>query len=226
MYFLSVTLTPILASATAHIWDSVAYGYLHGLYTEIHTAFFWLFETVLFHLIGGLLRKKGVLVTERTKDKWQPVSRKNLWILTGIVTACILVLSIVVGFQVKIFYDFGEKVTGYDIWCTVGRLGCNVFKCMWITALLLCGLRMADEINKAYSITEKPWFRYLVGGAFLMLFGIFDVLVSVLAYPVTLRGGFVALVYFLFYAVFPLVHYYAEESKGKTYLIIVFIYLL
>ncbi len=225
VYFLAVVLTPFLARPTAHIWDWVAYGSLHGLFTEIHTVFFWLFETIAFRFIAKALRKKGLVAPLAKKDSWKPMPRKNLWILTGIAAGAILLLGGVIGFQVKPFYDLGEKITGYEIWCTVGVIGRNAFKCMWVLGMLLCGVRMADELIAVYSLSQKPWLRLLIGGSILMLFGLFDIFTSVLVYPVSLRGGLVAAVYFLFYAVFPLVYYYAEENRGKTYLIIVFIYL-
>ncbi len=226
LYFAAVALTPFLGKATAGIWNKIAYGYLYGLFTEIHTVLFWLLEAVLFYLVGKLLREKGVLTVEAPKkESWKPIPPKNLCILTGICAGCVLLLSAVIGFQVKPFYDLGEKVTGYQIWCAVGVIGRNAFKCMWALAMLLCGLRMADELIKAYAVQEKPWLRLLLGGSFLLLFGIFDIFTSVLAYPVNTRSILIAAVYFLFYALFPLVYYYAEENRGKTCLMMVFIYL-
>ncbi len=224
-YFLAVALTPFLARPTAHIWDWVAYGSLHGLFTEIHTVFFWLFEVLAFLFIAKALRKKGLVGPLAKRDCWKPMPRKNLWILTGISTGCVLLLAVAIGFQVKPFYDLGEKITGYEIWCAVGVIGRNAFKCMWALAMLLCALRIAEELVEVYALSQKPWLKLLIGGSILMLFGIFDIFTSVLSYPIGVRGVFVGLVYFLFYAVFPIVYYYAEENRGKTCLIMVFIYL-
>ncbi len=226
LYALAVTLTPLLGWATAVIWDWVAYAYLRELFCHIHTVFFWLFEAIGFFFLGRFLRKKGVLCVEPPKrESWKPVSRKNLYCLTGIVAGGVLLLSAVIGFQVKPFYDFGEKITGYDIWNTVGWLGRNLFKCMWITAMLLNAFRMADEVISVYALTKKPWLRLLITGSILMVFGLVDVFTDLVSYPLGLQGVGVALVYILFYALFPLVYHFAEENKGKTYLVVAFIYL-
>ncbi len=224
LYFLAVALTPLLGKATAPIWDWVGYGSVRGLFAEVNTAFFWGIEVVILFFLFKFLRKEEE-GEKPPKEKKAPIPRKNLYILTGICLGSVLLLGAIIGFQVKPFYDLGEKVTGYDILCTVGEVGRNVVKCLWILALLLNGLRMADEIIAAYDLTKAPWLRLLIAGSILMTFGIFDILTSVLSYPVSGRGILIALVYFLFYALFPLLYYYAEESRGKTYLLMVFIYL-
>ncbi len=229
LYFLAVALTPLLGKATAPMWDWIGYGSVRGLFTEINTAFFWAVETVAFFFLFKLFKEKEEDKPQeaepKQKEKKAPIPRKNLYILSGICLGSVLLLSVVIGFQVKPFFDLGEKVTGYDILCTVGALGRNIVKMLWTVALFLNGLRMADEIIAAYGLTKKPWLRLLLSGSFLMLFGIFDIFTWVLTYPVGGREILIAVVYFLFYAVFPIVYYYTEESRGKTYLIMTFIYL-
>ncbi len=167
----------------------------------------------------------GDHVYAEKKGKPRPMPRKNLWILTGIVAACVLLVSAVIGFKVKPFYDLGEKITGYDIWNAVGGIGRNAFKCMWVMGMLINGLRMADEIVEGYGLSKKPWLRYLIGGSILMIFGLLDVFTSILLFPTNWRGVLLGITYVLFYAVFPIVYYYAEEHNGKAYLITAFIYL-
>ncbi len=231
VYFLAVALTPFLARPTAHIWDWVAYGALHRLFTEIHTVFFWLFETIAFHYIGKALAHKGRLPSAKEEkpapsgDPWKPMPRKNLWILTGITVGCVLLVSAIIGFKVKPFYDLGEKVTGYDIWCTVGTIGKNAFQCMWAFAMFLNGLRMADEIVRGYALSQKPWLRLLIGGGFLMIFGLFDIFTAVISYPLGWRSALLGVAYAAIYAVYPVIYYYAEECRLKSYLLMAFIYL-
>ncbi len=234
VYYLAVALTPLLGSLTAHIWDWLAYGYLHPLFTRIHTAFLWLFETLLFFLVGWLLRRKK-LIPEKPKEKqsWAPLPRKNLFILTSMAAGSVLMVSAIISFRVKPFYDLGEKVTGYEIWNAVGGIGLNVFRCMWIMAMLVHCARMANILVESYAAPNeeggaeqnKPRLKLLITAAILMLFGIFDIFTSVVSYPLGVRGVLVALTYVLFYALFPIIYHYTKRNVGKAYLVIMFIYI-
>ncbi len=242
VYFMAVALTPFLGRLCAPVFDWVAYSFLRGLFVEIFTVLFWLAESIGFHYLGKYLRKKGVIASEplpetveeeaetgkkkkKKREAKPPMPLKNLWILTGICAVLVFAISAIIGFKVKPFYDLGEKITGYDLWNAVGVIGRNAFKCMWVLAMLRAAKRMADEIVRTSLSEDKQSLSWFIGGAILLLFGIFDIFTSVVSYPMKLESWLLAVAYFVCYIAFPAVYYFAEENQAKAYFLIVFIYL-
>ncbi len=227
VYFLAVAITPILAKPMALLFKWVAYNFLQGLFEEIFTVLFWGVEAIALQLIAK--KRKGKSSKEIGEDIAEEVltpllPMKNIWILTGICVVCVFLVSAVIGFQVKPFYDLGEKITGYDLWCKIGIIGRNLFKCMWIVAMLRAAKNMADEVVETLP-NAKGYLTWMVTGGILLLFGIFDIFTSVASYPMGGTEWLLALVYFFFYAVFTAVHYFTQEHPVKSFFLIMFIYL-
>ncbi len=235
VYFLLVAITPLFARPLAPLFDWVGYSQMRGFFTELFVLFFWGGEALLLWGVRAYLRKREILAPKPKKEKGEkasPMPLKNLLIVTGICAACVLLVSIVIGFRVKPFYDIGEKVTGHQLAHRGTAIARNIAKCGWMLAMLRRCKNMAIELYAAYLQGKNTWWIWVIAGAIFMLFGIFDIFTSVVQFPeygfarvTELRQWLLALTYFLFYAAFPFVYVCAEERTGKSYLLILFIYL-
>ncbi len=243
IYFLVVAVTPWLAKPFAPLFDWVGYSQLRGLFAEIFTVLFWGLEALAMYFIARKLSKKQTQTEETSIEETQeqeqekpkakkakkeplpPMPLKNLLILTGICVACVLLVSIVIGFKVKPFYDIGEKVTGHQLFCRIAIIARNALKCIWLVGMLRACKGMADEMMATSLQGKKEWLTWVLTGSILMLFGIFDIFTSVVSYPMKTTQWLLALTYFLFYIAFTAVHKFTEERAWKTYLLVMFIYL-
>ncbi len=237
VYFLAVALTPLLAKPFAPLFDWVGYSLMRKMFAEIFTVLFWCLEAVAFYFIERAYRKKqvGEAVAEsaeeapaedkkKKKEPTPPLPMKNLGILTGICVVCIFLVSVIIGFKVKPFYDIGEKVTGHELCSAIAVIGRNIVKCLWIVAMLGACKGMAEEI--VATLPEgKAWKTWLITGAILMAYGVFDVFVSVAKYPLNGREVGLIFCYLLFYVAFTAVYCFTKENKVKAYCLIMLIYL-
>ncbi len=219
--FAAVAITPLVASLFAPLFDMVAYSTLRALFTEVFTLIFWGIEVLVF----GILKKKRVPTVALNEEKKEPkplLPIKKVWILTAICVGCILIMSAVIRFQVKIFYDFGEKFTGMEMLCKIGALVRNAVKCLWIVAMIKACKQMATEVVKAYEKKTPVW---LWTGLFLLVFALFDIFTSAMSYPLNGRQVLIGLTYLLFYGSFVAVYDLTEESFAKSYFLVMLIYL-
>ncbi len=236
VYFLLVAVTPFFAKPLAPLFDWVSYSQLRDFFAELFVVLWWGVEALLLWGVRVYLRKRGWIAPKKKrakgekKEKLPPMPFKNLVALTGVCAACVLLVSVVIGFKVKPFYDIGERVTGYQLTYRITAIARNIAKCGWILAMLRCSNKMAEELVAAYA-EGKRWLVWILTGAILMLFGVFDILTSVANFPyygfskwTETRQWLLALTYFLFYAVFTFAYFCAEERTGKSYLLIMFIY--
>ena len=150
---------------------------------------------------------------KRQKVKEAPLPLLNVFLLTVISSACILLVSVQTEFQVKPIYDIGEKVTGHQLLGKIGTLACNVIMCIWIVFFLHVCYGMAESLTKG---CKEKWLTWLISGAFLMVFGAMD------AFS---RMGEFSWTYLLFYAVFTLVYCLTKRSGSKTFGLVLLIYI-
>lgn len=169
--------------------------------------------------------KEGGEETKPEREHAPPMPLKNLGILTGICILCVLLVSAVIGFRVKPFYDIGENISGQELCSALAVIGRNAFKCLWIVSMLGACKCMAEEIVATEIPDGKAYQSWLIAGGILLLYGIFDVFVSVVSYPMGGKTWLMALVYLLFYAAFTAVYCFTEQNKTKSYFLILFIYL-
>lgn len=228
VYFLCVAVTPFLAKPISPLFDWAGYGLMRPLFVEIFTIIFWGLEWLAIHLAEKRRRKKNG-VEEEPKKKWQinpPIPLKNLFIIMGLCILSIFAVSLAINFKVKPIYDIGEKVTGYEIWNAVGMLGRNVFKCFWILGMVHACKGMADEVVASKEeLAMKDSTVWVIAGAMMALFALFDILVSVIAFPLTKTGIFLGLSYLLVYATIIAVCALTENSRVKAFLLIVLVYM-
>lgn len=169
----------------------------------------------------------GAVAEESEKDSAEkkkprsvskPLPLKNVGILTAICLVCVLVISAQIGFKVKPFYDIGEKITsGYDLLNKLGVLITNIVKCLWILMFVKAGVAISEEMFSFMKDGKgKQWTIGLIATAFVMAFGVYDVIASANPFAIT---------YLAFYALFTLLYYLTNKSAVKTCLLILFIYI-
>ncbi len=254
-YFLAVAVTPVLANAASLLVRGFLYAEeLRPLFYEALTMIFWGIEALVFRFVRKKVEKRkgigeapieegsverllvddgiveiAVVEGKRKKKKKRepkpPMPIKNFWILTGICAACVLLASAVIGFQVKPFYDLGKKFTGVQMFCRIGTLVKNGVKCIWTVGILAAAKGIAETVFEGDTSAQKKYFVWLTWSGIFLCFGLFDIFTSVISYPIDLTEIGLAAVYFLFYLVFPIVYTLAEESKVKSFFLILLIYL-
>ena len=227
-YFIPFLIAPFISKPFSALFDFVGYGQWIGFFYETATVLLWLF------CIGGIAiadstvaKKKRKLMIEQTEMSEKdllPVKKEkvllpriNVWLLSLIAIFCVLAISTQIGFQVKPFYDIGEKNAAPQIWEKVMIIARNIIKCVWIIYFLNASLKMSAEIFKG--VTDegaKECLTWIIAGFFLMIFGLYDVVSS---------GQELKITYLIFYALFPVVHYFTRKSNVKSWLIIAFIYI-
>lgn len=158
-------------------------------------------------------RKKKKAKKQRTLTPLLPLWRVG--VLTGIVVLCILVISPQIEWEVKPFYDFGEKLTGYELLEKIGILARNCMMCLWIVFCLQAGDAIASSSLQNQSEGKRKWLVPLITGAMCVWFGLFDVLSTSNAY---------AWAYLFFYVMFTAVYYVTKKHNVKSALLILFIY--
>ncbi len=232
LYFILVIVTPFFAKPMANFFDWVAYGQIHIFFGELFVCIFWLLELAAIVCIDFFVVRKFLPCqeqpqaeaeeeTQKGKKKKvvpQPLPLKNVGLLLLIAVGCVALITLQIGLQVKPFYDFGEKFTGYELLDKVGGLLRNIVKCVWLVMILKNSLVIAEELVKLLKLPAvwRRWTSWLIAGALLMVFGVYDVLSSNNLYVWT---------YLLFYAVFTLVYFLTEKNEKKSYGLILFIYL-
>ncbi len=164
--------------------------------------------------------KKAEKKPRTPKIKTPLLPMRNVFFLTGIVSVCILVLSAQIDFQVKPFYDIGEKVTGYDLFNKVGVIVRNCMKCAWIVWMLSITRKIALELSllgKNDSQKQGLYFGFYFG--LFMLFALYDVLTS------GLTLGFGITYFCLFYPAFMVIDGLTMKQSAKSFVLILLIYI-
>ena len=142
----------------------------------------------------------------------------NVAILFAIAAACILLVTLQIGFYVKPFWELGNKATKSSLIIKCGEIARNLVKCIWIVAALKTSLRIAEELFENIQVEEtlKKWLIWLGVGVLCLLLGVCDLLVFTNAFWWT---------YLLFYVAFTAIYFFTEQAPIKSFLLILFIYI-
>ena len=244
LVFLAVAITPLIAAQAAKLLDFAVlewwqHGQLRVFYTEVLTAVFWIAEMVGFHCLVKHLKKRqtndtqdesssrlseeiAITKSEKKEKKHMPkeplLPLKNVLALFGVCAVCVLLLSAQIGFQVKIFYDLGERVVLSEIIDFGGLVVKNIVKCVWIVVLIKVSFTMMEAALKNAAISEKAKLCLVWTGvlALVLLFGVYDVLYSANPFAWT---------YLFFYVAFTVMYVLTKRNFIKSYLLIFFVYL-
>lgn len=203
----AILFTPFVARIFSPLFNWVGYGSLLVFWDEVFTSVFWFAEIAILKIIYKKKFDKNIISNPETKGQELPI--KRVFIITGIVIVCILIISAQIGFQVKPFYDLGKKFNGYELLVNCGVFLVNIIKCMWITIMLKAVQDVFEEI-----IGKGKMFIPFAGLILLLTLGIYDVITS--AYNLLET-------YLILYAVYGLIYLLTDRHMIKTYLLIMFI---
>lgn len=212
MYILglmAIIFTPFAARLISPFFEWVAYGSLTAFFDELFTSIFWIIEMIVLGIVYKKYFNKNIFYNAEVKG--DELSAKRIAIITGLVVGCILVISAQIRFQVKPFYDLGEKFNGYELLVNCGVFIQNIVKCMWITLMLKAMQEFFENV-----MGKGKLFIPVAGLAMLLTLGIYDIVIKANNLPLT---------YLLLYVVYGMIYLLTDRHTIKTYLLIMFIYL-
>lgn len=212
MYILglmAIIFTPFVARLISPFFEWVAYGSLTAFFDELFTSIFWIIEMIVLGIVYKKYFNKNIFYNAEVKG--DELSAKRIAIITGLVVGCILVISAQIRFQVKPFYDLGEKFNGYELLVNCGVFIQNIVKCMWITLMLKAMQEFFENV-----MGKGKLFIPVAGLVMLLTLGIYDIVIKANNLPLT---------YLILYVVYGMIYLLTDRHTIKTYLLIMFIYL-
>lgn len=207
--FLAIILTPFAAGLISPLFDWAGYGALRGFFDELFTSILWIVEILLIAIIYKVKFDSKIWYNDKGKGQILPV--KRVLIISGIVVACILIISAQIGFQVKPFYDLGEKFNGYQLMTNVGIFLRNTVKCIWIVIMIKAVQDFLEQI------LGTGRFQYVYAGLVMVLtVGIYDIVMGM---------NNLAITYLFLYLIYGIIYLLTDRHTIKSFLLILLIYL-
>lgn len=207
--FLLIIATPFLARLIAPLFDWAGYGAMRKFFNELFTAIIWVLEIILLAIFYRKKFKENILSNPETKGV--ELSLKRIAVISVVTALCIFVISIQIRFQVKPFYDLGEKFNGYDLINNLGIYLRNIIKCIWIVIMLRAMQNFIGQMLKK-DVCKVPY----AGLVLMLTVGIYDVIVG---------ANTLTWTYLFFYMVYGWLYLLTDRSMIKTYLLVMFIFL-
>lgn len=202
-----IVFSGMIAKMISPFFDFAGYGAMRAFFDELFTSLIWLVGIIAMFIVFLKKYKYNILSDKDTRGEMLPL--KRIIFIGVIVSACVLIISAQIGFQVKPFYDLGEKFDGYDMFNNLGIFMRNAVKCIWIVIMIKASHNLVETVLK------KEKFKYPVCGIVLMLtVGIYDLIMGVNNLPVT---------YFLLYIVYGWLYLLVEKNSMKAFLLILFV---
>jgi hypothetical protein len=187
----------------------VGYGAMREFFDELFTAIIWLLGIVCMTIVYSKKLNYNIISNKEARGYELPM--KRVVFIGAVVAVCIVIISAQIGFQVKPFYDLGEKFNGYELMNNIGIFIRNIVKCIWIIIMIKAANSLVENI------TGKEKITYPVVGIILMLtLGIYDLVTGMNNLSVT---------YFFLYLVYGWIYVLTEKSMLKSYLLILFIFM-
>ncbi|MCR4608503.1 MAG: hypothetical protein K5750_02260 [Eubacterium sp.] len=154
---LMILLLPIPIKPLADKWGYTHYSSMSTLLQGIMLTVLWPLSLILFNIYANKMKKKGVFTVFNGTDDM--ISTKSLIAASVIFITMIVLVTFKIGFKVKPFYDFGEKLVGYDVANNIGKLLIKITKCAFIPlicrgAYILSGCAGADRTAAVANTSE------------------------------------------------------------------------
>ncbi len=201
--------TSKLSNLFIPLFSKVYYGNLNGMFLAISTIIIWGFEIVAIRMLAKN-KFKICLFSKKNKETKGP-SLLNIFIIFLLTFIPIMVISGMLGWNLKIVDDFGQKIESIKITSVVSQYVESLFKILWTTIII----RLVQEGMEKIVVTKFviPW-----GGIFLMLtFGILEIF---------LFEGKFKLMYLFFNLIFGIIYLLANRRFATTYWVSYLLYIL
>ena len=157
------------------------------------------------------MQKKKNFAEYKIKRSKSFLPLKNVCIITCISAVCILFVSFMINWNVKVFYDFGNKMQGYESLKQIASTVCQPIKTAYIALIIYVSQMIA------YNISEKNDTIPFGGIVALLTVGLTELLTHTHDLPWT---------YMCFMIVFGIIHLLTQKDFIKTYFVITLIYML
>ena len=203
-----ISLLPILVEPLADKWGYRNYSSISELVGAFILAVLWPLSLILFYKFNKRMKEKGIFTTFEGTDEM--ISTKSLILASAIFFAMILLMSIKIGFKVKPFYDYGEKLTGYDLMNKNGVLLKKAVRCAFIP--VVC--RGAYILS---GIAKNKYIRHAIFILMVLAYGTFEILYFHVDFP---------FIYGIFYISFAVLYLLMKKNYTKTLILSLLIYLL
>ncbi len=207
--FLLIIITPFLARLTAPLLDWVGYGAMRNFFNELFTGIFWVIEIIVMSV--SYKKKLNQTIMSNKETKGQELPYKRIAMISVVTALCILVISAQIRFNVKPFYDLGEKFNGYELMNHIGIFIRNIIKCVWIVIMIKAMQSFFEQLG-VKKADKMPY-----AGIILMLtVGVYDLIIG---------ANNLAVTYLFLYVIYGWLYLLTDRSMMKTYLLVMFIFL-
>lgn len=187
------------------LYSSIYYGLLTGVFSNILSFLYVLIGTII------IIYKFKIKFNENYK-----LPLKNIFILYSLTLIPIIIMSATLGWEVKLFYDVGENVSGSSIYTYLSYQVFNIIK-IFVATLILNFSHTFFENCITFN-NEKIQKCFPFGGLVLFItFGILELILGIHYYPIT---------YLLLNVYFGFIYLFSNKSFSKSYFLILLIYLL
>ena len=199
----------VLGGFIAPYFDFAGYGAMRPFFVELFTSIIWAVGIVIMYIVFMKKYKYNIFGGKETRGNELPI--KRVLFIGIIVSVCIIIISAGIGFQVKPFYDLGEKFNGYDLFNNLGIFLRNAVKCFLIVILAKASQDLVEFLLKKDRVVF-PW----CGIVLMLTMGVYDVIMGM---------NNLAIIYMLLYVVYGWLYILVEKNAIKSYLLITFIFL-
>ena len=157
------------------LYDWIYYGTLNAMFHDIIRALIMGVGIVAMVLISKKVLGYNPL-RSKVESRKEELPIKNLIALTLIVTSVIALLSGIVGWQVKILADLGERYTGMQVGLAAVAWACS---CVRILVAVMMINYFQEGMEKSISNRHIPW-----GGLLLLItFGVYELVMGFTTLP-------------------------------------------
>lgn len=195
------------ARLAAPLFDMFGYGALRPFFYELIRALIWLVGTVA--LCFFVKRNLGFCLYYNPEEKGNELSVKASLRMALFILGPILFISYQIGWQVKPFYDLGEKFSGYELVASLALYMGNFIR-LFLAVIMM---RSVEEAMERLLPQQK---KVIWGGLFLTVtFGLYEFVTG---------QHKLSILYLLLNLLFGVIYRTTNKSVLKTYFAMLAIY--
>lgn len=200
-----------------HLFDSeedklfqmIKYGYINDFLINLCK---WVWYTGM--LTGAYFYSKKYLVIKDGENEPKELPLSRVIILYGIVVLFSFIVTVSLGFKIKIVYDLGENITGFGVINRLSDIGTGIIR----MPIVIYVIRYVNEIIRLF--VKKDYLKYIpFAGLFAMVaFGVYDL--------VTAGINPLSMVFFFMYIVYDVVYIFTYRNFAVSSIINAIIFVL